>query len=245
MKKNFTPIIAAIGILIFVAVAVPSINSNMQKERFTKLLEKAYGQFNQALDDLTDDYNCGNDLKCTNLFEENTTDKTFGDALVKYFNVEKDCDVTPGQGCFPAKTLEAYDGSTKKYYELDNWEGYRFITKDKMAFYVWNYASDCDENYSTGATGNLLQSCGEIYVDVNGPKEGPNTMGRDTFNLWISNGKGALLYPMGGADTNWSSVDWRWKKEEFGGAVQHCYPEEKTGWPCAGRIMEENWEMNY
>lgn len=236
---------ATASVIIATAIAIPIILHNYQKSEYVTALEKAYTEFNQALAEMSVDKGCVDDLQCTGLFAKGTSDKTFGDTLVKYFKIKKNCGTTPGKGCFPNKTKDSYDASAATFYDLDTWDGYRFITADGAAYYVWNYVSNCEENYSTGETRNLTQACGEIYVDVNGPKNGPNTMGRDTFNLWISNGKGALLYPMGGIDTNWSAEDWRWRNPDDSNKVQHCYPKEKTGWPCAGRIIEEGWKMNY
>lgn len=246
MKKKFSLpelIIAVIVIIIVLYFSTPTLLDMYKKQQYVNGLKKAYGQFNEALAKLSDDNNCESDLKCTGLFDYGTTDQTFGDKLVKYFNVKKNCSTTPDEGCFAPYTNENYDGSSSKVYELDEWSGYRFITKDGMSFYVWNYADNCGRYRSYSGNGNLTQACGEIYVDVNGPKLGPNLMGRDTFNLWISNGKGALLYPMGGSDTKWSDEDWRWKNSN--GIIQHCYKGDTIGWTCGGRIMEEGWRMNY
>ncbi|MCK7521137.1 MAG: hypothetical protein MZV64_27335 [Ignavibacteriales bacterium] len=47
-------------------------------------------------------------------------------------------------------------------------------------------------------------------VDINGPKKGPNYFGRDMFRFYITNGKGALLYPYGGSDANNTGTDLSW-----------------------------------
>lgn len=224
--------------------SIPVLASWYQKQQYANGLKKAYTIFNEALEQVSLSKGCANDLKCTNLFAEGTTNKTFGDELVKYLKIKKNCSDIPGIGCFAKYTNQNYDGSSSKVYELDQWDGYRFITNDGMSFYIWNYAEDCSEDYSTGKTGNLKQVCGEIYVDINGPKKGPNYMGIDTFNLWISNGNGAILYPMGASDDGWGNEDWRWKNPD-NNVILHCYPGDKTGWPCAGRIIEEGWMMKY
>lgn len=233
------------SVIIVLAITIPLILKSCEKREYVTAFKQSYSDFNQVLEQISEDKNCDNDLQCTGLFAKGTSDKTLGDELVKYLKVKKNCGTTPGLGCFPPKTKDTYDASTPSYYDLDSWDGYRFITENGTAYYIWNYVSNCEENYSTGETRNLTQACGEIYIDVNGPKKGPNKMGRDTFNLWISNGKGPTLYPMGGIDTNWSSEDWRWRNPDDSNKVQHCYNKDKTGWPCAGRIIEEGWKMNY
>lgn len=101
--------------------------------------------------------------------------------------------------------------------------------------------SNCaDKGISTGATGNLAQVCARIDIDINGPNKGPNRRGRDSFIFWVSNGRGALLYPAGGRD----DTDW-WRNSDAAGDYASCYPGNKDGWTCAGRVMEEGWEMNY
>lgn len=245
VTSNQLFIITAVFIIFISAVfLIPTINFNLEKADYVKSLEKAYVGFNKALVYITNDMSCDGDLVCTGLFENNTNDKTLGDALIKYFSVQKNCETEPAKGCFPQRTMESYDGSSKGFYDLDDWSGYRFLTNDGVSIYLWNYQTGCQEDYSKGATGNLKQTCGEVYIDVNGPKKGPNMMGRDTFNFWISNGNGPALYPMGGKDTNWGDKDWRWRRPEDN-VIQHCYAGEKTGWPCAGRVIEENWQMNY
>jgi len=238
-------VIIATIVSVFVLVLSQAIkNDNNAKIQYVMKLQKSYLEFNEALTKLADDKGCPDDLQCTGLFEKGTTDKSFGDELVKYFKVKKNCGIEQHLGCFPKKTNENYNGLSPSFYDLDEWAGYRFITNDGMAYYVWNYAAGCTENDSTGATGELKNACGEIYVDINGPQKGPNCMGRDTYNFWISNGKGARLTPMGGIDTKWTEEDWRWKNANTGNP-QRCYPGDRVGWPCAGRIIEEGWKMNY
>ena len=238
-------IMAVVIIALVIYISFPKMLESYKKHQYATALQQDYSTFNEALSNILEAKGCQDDLKCTNLFDEGTTDQSFGDELVKQFKVKKNCGTTPNKGCFAKYTNENYDGSSSKVYELDEWPGYRFITKNGASFYVWNYAKDCFGSRSSGKTGNLTEACGEIYVDTNGPDMGPNYMGIDTFNFWISNGKGGILYPMGGIDTKWGTEDWRWKNPDNDNIKLHCYPGEKTGWPCAGRIMEEGWRMTY
>ncbi|MCK7521133.1 MAG: hypothetical protein MZV64_27315 [Ignavibacteriales bacterium] len=79
---------------------------------------------------------------------------------------------------------------------------YKFIATNGMVFSI-NVGSTCNSNWSKNETGHLIQLCGYFIVDINGPEKGPNYMGRDIFLFYISNGKGALLYPYGGSDNYW------------------------------------------
>lgn len=109
-----------------------------------------------------------------------------------------------------------------------------------MSFLVSTSANNC-VNFVTysGTLGYMSQVCGFVMIDVNGLK-GPNCMGRDTFQFDISNGKGALIYPYGGMDQNFVGANLWWN-----GTTKSCIDSNKSGQYCAGRVMEEGWEMNY
>ena len=87
----------------------------------------------------------------------------------------------------------------------------------------------------------MAQLCGYVVIDVNGPTKGPNNYGRDIYYFWITNGKGAILYPLGGIDDNFNNTNHWWKTP----SPNSCSSGDKSGLSCAGRVMEENWEMNY
>lgn len=92
-----------------------------------------------------------------------------------------------------------------------------------------------------GMPTNMSQVCGTAYIDVNGPMKGPNNVGRDIFPFWITNGKGPMLYPMGGKN----DITIGWWLNENNGAPKYCYPGQTHAPWCSGRVMEENWKMNY
>lgn len=241
-KQGFTlaEVLITLGIIgIVAAVTIPTLVSNYQNQQYVTSLKKVYAETNQALKQMSADNGCVDDLKCTGLFAAGTTDDTLGTELVKYFKVIKNCGTAADKGCFAANTFNNYDNSGGTY-PYDSGSYYKFITANGMSFLVHSFAPDggghidCGWSFSSGVTGNLNQMCGYLFVDVNGLK-GPNTMGRDTFQFYITNGKGALLYPLGGADapTTW------WKAQNY------CTPTNKDGGACAARIMEEGWNMYY
>lgn len=244
MKKfafTLAEILITIGIIGIVAeMTVPALKQEIDKKSYTVGLKKAYSTFNQALIQMANDYGCTGDLKCTGLFVNDDANFTkLGDALVKYFKVIENCGNPHLPGCFPDTLRMYYDGSGFDFsYGTDN--AYRFTVADGTAFYVASRNDNCAGNRSTNVTGNMKQECAYIFVDVNGLKK-PNVAGRDIFGFAISNGKGPLLYPYGGVDYNF----YEWWKTPGTGVIRHCYSGDKDGFFCAGRIMEENWEMNY
>ena len=230
-------VLITLGIIgVVAALTIPALITNSQNMKYITGLKKAYASINEVLIKMAADNGQPGDLKSTGLFTTGTTDDSFGDEFVKYFNVLKNCG-TSELGCFPDIVSDSYDGSNNS----SGWDqAYRFITTDGMSVRVSNEGNDCDGlGLSNNITGNMTQVCGEIYIDVNGPK-GPNYMGRDIFDFWISNGKGPLLYPYGGADDN-DGATWA----DASGTPQNCISESTAGYTCAGRVMEENWQMNY
>lgn len=245
MKKGFTlaEVLITLGIIgVVAALTIPTLINSYQKQTYVTQLKKAYTQFNEALKLMSADKGCVNNLKCTDLFAAGTDNQSLGDEIVKYFKVVKNCEVTP-QGCLANSGSHNWDGSDTDYTTDDNYSGYyEFITADGTAFAISNNGSDCDgTGASSGRTGNLNQFCGSLAIDVNGPIKGPNTFGRDIFEFYITNGKGAILYPQGGMDdvTTWKNPDT--------GDLIFCDESvgDKNGQYCAGRVMEENWQMNY
>ena len=237
--------LAIIGVV--AAMTIPTLIKDYQNAQAVAALKKAYSQFNQALVQLTNDAGCNGDLKCTGLFSApNVNIQAFGDEISKYLKSLQVCGMAVGQGCW-AKTMNTDIDGTGTNYTYDSAATlYKFISADGASFLLGTFKADCNtpSSWSNGVTGNMAQICGRLYVDVNGPAKGPNYYGRDIFLFWITNGKGALLYPASGADDHYNNGNYWWNywappccTSGAAGRMDGSY--------CAGRIMEENWEMNY
>lgn len=253
--KAFTlaEVLITLGIIgVVAALTIPTVLSNYQKQQYLTGLKKAYSTFNQVLAQISADKGCVNDLKCTGIFDTTTTQQSLGDELVKYFNVVKNCS-TSGTDCFPNKMNTAYDGSGAEItvsglpQHLTTGH-FSFITNDGMAFLINNYQNNCildfPEEWSNLITNNMTQICAALYIDINGPQKGPNYFGRDLFQFYITNGKGALLYPLGGADDSTVAADGSWFDLDTKETL-YCYQEDPNGFFCGGRIIEEGWQINY
>lgn len=231
--------LAIIGIV--AAITIPVLYNDYHKHQYVSQLKKVYTEVNQALIQLANDYGCPGDLVCAGLFTSASDNYPFGSKIVKKFKVVKDCGTNNGLGCAPTNVKAGYNGSGTIYnYDDDSFSqtsgGYRFIISDGASIIVSSPKADCSWNDSISGsrkTGNLTQTCGRIIVDINGPQNGPNFRGRDIFHFWISNGRGPLLYPVGGSDDNNSG--W-WKSYS-------CNDTEAEY--CAARIIESNWVMDY
>lgn len=241
-KAGFTlaEVLITLGIIgVVAAMTIPTLIANYQKTQYVSQLKKVYTTFNQALSQMAVDEGCPNDLKCTSAFDVGTTNDTFGDKIINYMKIVKNCKTTSDTSCWSTQISDKYDGSSSR----NDWGTglYRVISADGTAYDIINYANNCgNSNWSNNKTNNMTQVCGLTYVDVNGPAKGPNNRGRDIFGFWITNGKGALLYPLGGMDDKNGGVDNWWQ------STLDCMPEGgKWATRCTGRIMEEGWEMNY
>lgn len=238
-------VIIVMGIIGIIAeMTIPTLMNNVQKQQYVIGFQKVYVTFNQVLKQIANDYGCTGDLKCTGLFSASTTQQQFGDAIVKYFKVSRNCQVAAGE-CFSTSVCNKYDGSEARY-DANVIADYRFITLDGIAYRIVSYQTDCALNASIGTTGNLTQLCGIVLADINGPQNGPNNFGRDLFTFYITNGNGPMLYPRGGRDCQ-SALTWTsaWSgcgssDTGYGSGYGYNY-----GAGCGGRIMEEGWKMNY
>lgn len=232
-------VLITLGIVGIVAeMTIPTLMNNVQNQAFLSALKKAYTQYNQVLAQMAADAGCPGDLKCSGLFNTGTDTDTLGAVFIKYVKVAKNCGTTTNMDCFPQYTNMAYDGTSISD-QINTISGYKVVTADGMSVFITNSVNNCSTDNSSGATGNLRQTCGSFYVDVNG-LNGPNRAGRDSFHFYITNGKGPLLYPEGGKDDNSFANAW-WNNSSH----QRCVSDDTRGYQCAARIMEEGWKMNY
>lgn len=242
-------VLITLGVIgVVAAITIPILINDYKKTQYVTALKKAYTEFNQALKLMAENNDSPDNLIGTDLFDPGTDNNTLGTELVKYFKLAKNCGINTGEGCFAANTNENYDGTSASNDQFDsyNWY-YKFVTMDGIAFAVRNYAADgsswadCDTNWSLSGVGPMSQTCGEIFIDVNGPQKGPNTLGRDTFRFFITNGRGALLYPSSGSDDNYYNYPRWWNNNN----ANICSSANVSGWECPGRIMEKGWVMDY
>lgn len=238
-------VLIVMGIVGIVAeMTVPALVQDYQKKYYTTNLKKAYTEFNQALKQMSQDNGCFDNLKCTGLFASDKTTMNLGDEISKYFNISKNCKNNPYAntwnglpgGCLHASQIGYnYDNSGSR----TGVGGYSFVTQDGILYIVVNSSNGCA---SSGYNDGMAQYCGLATIDVNGPYNGPNNYGRDVFQFTISNGRGALLYPYGGRRNTWWRNEWDANNPHL---PRYCYPGNPAGQYCAGRIMDEDWEMNY
>jgi len=252
-------VLITLGIIgVVAALTIPTLMANYQKVQEIAGLKKAYAEITEALKLMATDAGCPDNLGCVDALDSetnntvgNTTDQ-LGNQFKKYFKLAKDCGSTYDASDANTKCLSdsysmGYKGATGGY-QIANMNddqngGYNFITADGFAISLRSNGS-CDSNDASSKTNlNLNQDCGQLIVDINGSK-GPNFFGRDIFVFLITNGKGPALYPMGGSEYIYADYYWNsWI--DASGTPQNCYDGDIYGNGCAGRIMEEGWQMKY
>lgn len=256
MKKKtaftLSEILIVLSIIGFVAaVSIPAMFQDIKRTQYETGAQQVYAQLNNTLKKINVDYQCDNDLRCTGIFAAGTTSQTLGTELKKYYKVVQDCGVTTTQNCWPDQTNNNFDGSSSTNVNFNTLSSplfYKFISADGKTYAVHNFTEDgtpgCGYNYSTGALGAnsfMSQACGLVYVDINSYKE-PNTLGKDTFMFFFTNGKGPLLYPAGGIDDNYGGTNNYWNL----GNRNFCNKAtDKGGIYCTGRLAEKSFRMDY
>lgn len=257
-KFGFTlaEVLITLGIIgIVAALTIPTLIANYQKTQYVTGLKKAYAEANEALKLMASDNGCPDDLKCVPVFSNTdwpNSNIELGKELKKYIKITKDCGITYDENdenskCMPDSVNLNYDDSSdygggRRNMNQQNFSGsYKFITADGFSMSFNNGV--CANMASQGAVigTNTYEVCGYAFIDVNNFK-GPNILGRDIFYFAIANGRGPVLYPYGGIELAFSDNSWR---DPATGDPQYCYSGRTLGFNCAGRIMEEGWQMKY
>ena len=209
-------VLVTLGIIgVVSAMTVPTLMQNYQRQSYVTQLHKTYNEVSQAL------LRYQTDRNALNLTEAGLSSQTAWDAMVaQYFKTVQKCDnsLTP---CFPATT------SYKKMSGVAlNSNVYNIETS-----YV--LASGASVRFYYAVNGNRICF---LMVDVNGQK-GPNILGRDLFTLSI--------YNDGTIDDDGSSAPLS-EADRNTLFERDCNGDTGAGdYGCFGKILNDNWQMNY
>lgn len=186
LKNGFTlaEVLITLGIIgVVAALTIPTLIENVQQEIFKNKWKKAYSEINQAYllvqsqEDLSNYWNC-------------TESYCFNQIPIKILNQYKqkleikNSKDDNGNIIYWTETTK-YKNVFGKEIELSTSMVHYGAVINDMTLYYWSY-------YGGGCS---------IWVDVNGYKKGPNTLGKDTFALEIKGGK---IYPFG----QFATGDW-------------------------------------
>ena len=233
--KGFTlaEVLVTLGIIgVVSAMTIPSLTQNWQKKSYVTQLHKVYNVFQQAF------WEEINEKQALNLTEAGLTcgaGSNGKEFLHEHFKVVKDCGMNNSSGCF-ATSYRSINGRTTNNQTF--W-GYNVSIAGGASIAFDNGWGWAGMNPDTG-------TLGIIYVDTNGPK-GPNISGRDLFVM--------AVYPDGSLDELNVPVNCRKNGTNCGSggsatATRNNYfnnycKNQTSGYYCFGKILNDNWEMNY
>lgn len=225
-------VLITLGIIgIVAAITIPTLINNSQKAQYVTSLKKFYSTMNQALQQMANDSGCAGNLVCTGAFDG--TDLTgYADVHDKAVRSIAAYLKTTSIGTSPVANYSALQGP-------GSWGGTMFTTAVLTNGSFFSAVAN-GNNCANVIVASAIPACTLIYVDVNGAK-GPNQEGRDFFEFYVL--PNATLWPSGGLGTNKDGA-----RSWYGGTGNyHCRPDtgNTIGRSCSGRIIEENWEMNY
>ncbi len=200
------------------AITVPTLMQNYQKKSYVTQLHKVYNELNQVLVQYQTDKNS------VNLTEAGLNSvSSFGNLFRSYFKIVKDCEdlQTP---CF-AQSYKKISGVNASFKCSNNC----VVLASGAAIGTYS---------NIGAYGN--NTIISIVVDTNGAK-GPNILGRDAFYI--------LLYRNGVLDDMLAENGGQmppFSEEEREKSFDGCINSNIGDWHgCFGKILNDNWEMNY
>lgn len=225
-------VLITIGIIGIVAsLTIPTLISNYQNQANVSSLKKFYTSMNQALQLYAAEQGSPGNLRLANLFDSSDDETMTIERLSKYLKIQKNCGT--GTGCFPSLRYKLLNGNTTSgpYPDAETSMN-RFILADGTLVELnQNGYNNCSSNNN-----DKTKSCAVLMIDVNGFK-GPNIVGRDYFLIDIIDN--ATLQPRGSHLSSVTAVHW-----DDGNASYKC-DLLNQGHGCAGRILEQNWQMLY
>jgi prepilin-type N-terminal cleavage/methylation domain-containing protein len=228
-KKAFTlaEVLVTLGIVgIVSAMTVPALTQNWQRRAYVTQLHKVYNEFQQAFKDEMADKHASNLNEVFITIQEHSygANGHERDFLFDHFKVVKNCAGDPTDGCFSPR-YKTINGTVGVF----NPSGHAVTIAGGAALALDIYHSMSDH-----------ARMGTVTVDINGTK-GPNVVGRDLFVMFV--------YPDGKLDTvgNPAVRNGNATQARENNFNNNCRVQLNTDGAvaCFGKILNDNWEMNY
>ena len=220
-------VLVTLGIIgIVSAMTVPTLMQNHQRKTYVTQLHKVYNELNQAFQQFKNDNNA------LTLLEAGLSDQTAVNNFLKtYFKTVTVCDTLEEPCVYDAK-YKNLNGVTL----ANNW------WPNANCGVLGSGASVCIEAFHNDKVNGIKY--GHIFIDINGLK-GPNIAGRDAYVV--------MYYEDGTIDEEGVAPSCNTMKECTVASNASTLREEKytkcksssdfKG--CFGKILNDNWEMNY
>lgn len=217
-EKAFTlaEVLVTLGIIgVVSAMTVPTLMQNYQRKSYVTQLHKVYNELTQALLMYQTDRNALN-LKEAGLVSQAAVDNF----ITNYFKIVNSCE-----------KLEPCFASSYK-----NMSGIPVTFTDKNSYVLASGAAIRPIYYNIG---NVLLS---IVVDTNGAK-GPNIAGRDIIAMYVyTNG---LIDDISKDSMAPLTEEQREDIFQSGCNASSVNDDGNSITGCFGKILNDNWEMNY
>ena len=214
-------VLVTLGIIgVVSAMTVPTLMQNHQRKTYVTQLHKVYNEIQQAA------VNYITERNALNLIEAGINSQAKANEFItSNFIVVQTCEnsITP---CFAA-SYKSINGTAVSGYEVA-----------RTAYVLANGASVRPGYYYSGKGGSSYQSVINLLIDTNGQK-GPNIQGRDFFNVGI--------YADGTIDeieVN-NALQLPLSKEQREQLFNRNCLSGNVGYGCLGKLLNDNWEMNY
>ncbi len=226
-------VLVTLGIIgVVSAMTVPTLMQNYQRKSYVTQLHKVYNEMQQAFLQYMNDKNAI-DLREAGL---TTVDETQS-FMKKYLKVVTDCGKKTKEPCF-SQSYKNMNGTTVTAMNSDSWGGSSVVLANGASVFI-----DHSSMYN-GTVGDKKYYYGAFMVDVNG-LSGPNVIGRDFFRMY---------YFMDGTIDEIDGNPYCKREGLCGGSDLQTLRENRfnqncassaDGMSCFGKILNDNWEMNY
>lgn len=226
-------VLVTLGILgVVAAMTMPTLVGNYQKKSYVTQLSKVCNEIQQAA------LKYKNDKNAINLREAGLTSQAeIKNFLHNNFKVVSDCESVVKEPCFSPTYTDLNGGS---HNANDSWGAASSVTFASGASVIMDYPA-----YYTQTVNGVTSHYGHMVIDVNGPK-GPNKGGRDIFF--------AEFYDDGSIDVAGATPECKSQGVCNGNKTLKEIRESyfnancrtgRYGTGCIGKIINDNWEMNY
>ena len=220
-------VLVTLGIIgVVSAMTVPTLMQNYQRQSYVTQLHKVYNEMSQALLRYQTDKNAVN-LREAGLTSANAVNSF----ITTYLKVVKDCG-NDFSACF-GSDYKKINGTSLSFGEASSAAGV-FVLAGGQSIAIFSRNSDSQQYSNSIAT---------ILVDVNG-KKGPNIQGRDFYQMDIySTDGGPVIDEMIWNVTTQPPFTEAQRNTQFN---LYCVAGGSGNFHgCFGKILNDNWQMNY
>ena len=216
-------VLVTLGIIgVVSAMTVPTLMQNYQRQSYVTQLHKVYNETSQVFLRYMTDRNA------INLREAGISSQAeMNNVITNYFKITTSC-LNPNEvkPCFAAYSdYKKISGKALEYWSNNSGAGIG------MSYIL---ASGASVRFYYVGRDNLFIS---LVTDINGPK-GPNILGRDMFDMTID--------VNGNIDASGYELPLPLTQEQRENAFQNiCIADNTYFGGCFGKILNDNWQMNY